>query len=104
MTTAVYNSNNIGLGAGILSTSPISVSIDSDARPEEISLFLNLLAASIKEVEAERTKQENASFVGNDISKSAYYLNKYGDEYACCDELGFESSYMGARADFNHIF
>lgn len=34
----------------------------------------------------------------------AYLENKYGSEYALADELGFAPSYMGVRADFNHIF
>ena len=35
---------------------------------------------------------------------NAYLRNKYGDEYADVDELGFETSCMGLRADHNHIF
>ena len=35
---------------------------------------------------------------------NAYLRNRYGDEYANVDELGFESSCMGFRADHNHIF
>ena len=34
----------------------------------------------------------------------AYLRNKYGDEYADVDGLGFETSRMGLRADHNHIF
>ena len=102
MTTSVYNSMNLGLNAGILSTSPISVSIESDARPEEISSFLFSLAATIQE--NARLKREAAAAASRDLMSNPYYLNKYGDDYAYCDELGFESSYMGARADLNHIF
>ena len=103
MTTAVYsNRQNIG-SEGILSTlSPINVRIESDARPEEISSFLISLAASIKETA--KPRQETLARPRFETTAHAYYCNKYGDEYACCDELGFESSYMGARADHNHIF
>ena len=38
------------------------------------------------------------------LQRNAYLRNKYGDEYACADELGFETSFMGLRADRNHIF
>ena len=33
-----------------------------------------------------------------------YYLNKYGEDYACCGDLGFVRSYMSPGADRNHIF
>ena len=102
MTTAVYNSNNRGLTTSILSASPINVRIESDARPEEITSFLITLAASIKK-EAE-TKLETNTYAQFETSACDYYCNKYGDEYDYCDNLGFESSYMGDRADFNHIF
>ena len=102
MTTAVYsNRQNIG-SEGILSTlSPINVRIESDARPEEISSFLISLAASIKETE--KPRQETLARPGFETTAYAYSHKNY-DEYAYCDELGFESSYMGARADHNHIF
>ena len=38
------------------------------------------------------------------IQLNAYLRNRYGDEYADVDELGFETSGMGLRADHNHIF
>ena len=102
MTTAVYSNKSLGINAGILSASRINVSIETDARPEEISSFLISLAASIQETV--KVKEETATATQDDITMSAYYLNKYGDEYAYIDELGFECSYMGSRADHNHIF
>ena len=44
----------------------------------------------------------NKSFPNMELNE--YAINKYGDEYAYEDELGFETSYMGPRADHNHIF
>ena len=101
MTTAVYNRQSIST-EGILSTlSPINVRIESDARPEEISSFLISLAASIRET----AKPRQETLARPKFETTAYaYAHKNYDEYAYCDELGFESSYMGARADFNHIF
>ncbi len=51
------------------------------------------LEAAIKAEQEEYRRQLNA-----------YLCNKYGDEYADVDELGFETSCMGPRADHNHIF
>ena len=101
MTTAVYNRQSLGQDAGFFSVSPIDVRIESEATPEEISRFLISLASFISTQRNEAIEEIDTN-VGWDVSD--YYCNKYGDEYACCDELGFESSYLGARADFNHIF
>lgn len=38
------------------------------------------------------------------LENNPYYINKFGDEYAFVDELGFEHSYMGPRADMNHLY
>ena len=102
MTTAVYNRQSIST-EGILSTlSPINVRIESDARPEEISSSLISLATFIKETS--KPRQETIVRPQFETTAHAYYFNKYGDDYACCDDLGFERSYMGSRADHNHIF
>ena len=101
MTTAVYNRQSIGQNAGVFSVSPIDVRIESEATPEEISRFLITLASFIS------TRREVAPDVTEDRVEwdaSDYYRNKYGDEYAFGGALGFERSYLGARADFNHIF
>lgn len=102
MTTTVYNRQSISHEDILATLSPINVRIESDARPEEISSFLITLAASIKE-EAE-TKLETNTYAQFETSAGDYYCNKYGDEFAFCDDLGFENSYMGTRADYNHIF
>ena len=94
MTTAVYNRQSLGAYSGMLSFPSIEVRVESEATPAEIALFLNTLATVIKET----PKIEKV-----DLTAEDYYRNRQGDEYAYCDELGFERSYMGARADFNHI-
>ena len=38
------------------------------------------------------------------LEAQAYLANKFGDDESCADELGFESTWMGLRADHNHIF
>ena len=101
MTTAVYNRQSLDSNAGILSLSPIDVRIESEASPEEISQFLISLAHHITTSNA---KVREETFFNEGWDATDYYRNKYGDSYACCDELGFERSYMGPRADFNHIF
>lgn len=40
----------------------------------------------------------------NSWTANDYYMNKFGDEYAYTDDLGFEVSCMGPYADYNHIF
>ena len=101
MTTAVYNRQSLGNNAGILSLSPIDVRIESDATPEEISQFLVSLASLITTPNVQVSEKPHSS---EEWDAADYYRNKYGDSYDCCDELGFERSYMGPRADFNHIF
>lgn len=41
---------------------------------------------------------------GNTWTANDYYMNKFGDEYAYTNDLGFEASCMGSYSDFNHIF
>ena len=101
MTTATYNRRSLGIGEDIIAASPIDVRIESDASPEEISSFLISLAALIGNDGAE---SEESSRGYNPLEAAAYYRNKYGDEYAFVDELGIEPSYMGLRADHNHVF
>ena len=101
MTTAVYNRQSLGNNAGILSLSPIDVRIESEATPEEISQFLISLASLIT---TSNTQVREETHFNGGWDAADYYRNKYGDSFACCDELGFERSYMGACADFNHIF
>ena len=101
MTTAVYNRQSLGNNAGIISLSPIDVRIESDATPEEISQFLISLASLIRTPNVQVSMESHS---GEGWDAADYYRNKYGDSYASYDELGFERSYMGPRADFNHIF
>ena len=102
MTTTVYNRRSLGIDDDFLAaSSPIDVRIESEATPEAISQFLISLAAFIRNsgaghYEEDRTRDRHEVY--------AYYQNRYGGEYALVDELGFETSHMGARADLNHIF
>ena len=101
MTAAVYNRQSLGQNAGLLAVSPIDVRIESEATPEEISQFLVSLASFIS-IQGNAAHEEGMHSSEGD---GAFYLsNKFGDDYACCDVLGFERSYLGPRADFNHIF
>ena len=99
MTTAVYNRRSLGNDADVLAASPIDVRIESEASPEEISQFLISLAAIIG-----NSKSQDAGMESDRSLAAAYYRNKFGDEYAFVDEFGIEPSYMGLRADHNHIF
>ena len=101
MTTAVYNrqDNNVERA---LPHSITNAQIESESIPADITAFLVSLAESIKVVET--VSKIGVQTAYSDIQSNPYYLNKYGDEYACCDDLGFERSYMGSRADHNHIF
>ena len=101
MTTAVYNRQNNNVERA-LPLSPIDVRIEGESNPVDITAFLVSLAESVKVVET--VPQIGVQTVGRDIQNNPHYLNKYGDDYACCDDLGFERSYMGSRADHNHIF
>ncbi|MBR5175067.1 MAG: hypothetical protein IKW89_03940 [Bacteroidales bacterium] len=100
MITAVYNRQNNNVERA-LPLSPIDVRIEGESNPADITAFLVSLAESVKVVET--VPQIGVQIVGRDIQNNPYYLNKYGDDYACCDDLGFERSYMGSRADHNHI-
>lgn len=106
MTTAVYNRQSLGQSASILSLSPIDVRIESEASPKEIAQFLFSLATYITALESVEPEDSMYHEPKNAVNWTAddYRANKYGDDYACCDALGFERSYMGSRADFNHIF
>ena len=95
MTTAVYNRQSLGAYSDKLLLPNIEVRVESDANPAQIALFLSILAGEIKK----RPQLQPVTWTADD-----YYRNQQGDEYAYCNELGFERSYMGARADFNHIF
>ena len=53
------------------------------------------------DVSSKRIAKETESF---SAMVRTYEKNKYGDEYADTNGLGFEPSYMGVRADYNHIF
>ena len=101
MTAAVYNRQNNNVKR-TFSHSTIQTRFESESNPSDITSFLVSLAESIKVVET--VPKIGVQTVDHDIKNNPYYLNKYGDDYACCDDLGFESSYMGSRADQNHIF
>ena len=103
MTTAVYNRQSIAGGADIRAYSPISVRIESEAGADEISAFLVTIANALVTAQTTRAAVPAIAPAGR-LEDNPYYLNKYGDEYAYVDELGFEASYMGPRADLNHIF
>lgn len=106
MTTVVYNRQSLGQRASVLPLTNIDVRIESEATPEEISQFLYSLAAHIiaseKMAQIEPLAQDEENLTN--WSAEDYRRNHDGDEFASCDELGFERSYMGPRADFNHIF
>lgn len=106
MTTAVYNRQSLGQNTGILSLSPIDVRIESEASPKEIAQFLFSLATHITALENVEPEEAMCDEPLKAVNWTAddYRANKYGDDYACCNALGFERSYMGSRADFNHVF
>lgn len=76
MIASVYNRRSLGYSSSIPSLSPIDVRFESEIQ---------------------------SSLKTSDCTTNDYFVNKYGDDYSCCDALGFERSYMGSRADFNHI-
>ena len=101
MTTATYTRQDVTI-------SPVTLphrSVENDNVPSAEQKAVALMAfmagmtvdkeaeAAIKAEQEEYRRQLNA-----------YLWNKYGDEYADVDELGFETSCMGLRADHNHIF
>lgn len=102
MTTTMYNRQSAKSSDEILSLSSINTNIENEAKSDEISAFMFSWTESAHKVEESKPTQAR-----NDtacMEENAYFMNKYGDEYVCCDELGFESSHMGPRADNNHIF
>ena len=101
MTTAVYNRQNKHVERA-LSLSPVHTRIEGESNPADITAFFISLAESTKIVEV--VPQIGVQAEDRDNQNNPYYLNKYGDDYASCDDLGFERSYMGSRADHNHIF
>jgi hypothetical protein len=101
MTTAVYNRQNNN-AERTLSLSPVHARIEGESNPADITAFLVTLAEANKVVES--FPEIGVQTAYRDIQNNPYYLNKFGDDYAFCDDLGFESSYMGSRADQNHIF
>lgn len=64
--------------------------------PNTIDNIVILIPSNIKE---EKKTEEEILWTADDYSR-----NKYGDEYAYIDDLGFEDSCMGNLADNNHIF
>ncbi len=101
MNAAVYNRQNNNVKRAF-AHSNIHARIEGESNPADITASLLSLAESIKVVEA--VPRIGVQAVVRNIQNNPYYLNKYGDDYACCDDLGFEISYMGSRADHNHIF
>jgi len=100
--TTVYNRRSLGIDDDFLAaSSSIDVRIESEATPEIISPFLISLAGFIRDTRAENGEENRTR---NRHEVYANYQNRYGGEYALVDELGFETSHMGARADLNHIF
>ena len=101
MTTTVFNrqSDNV---ERVLSLSPVNERIDGESNPAEFTALFVSLAESIKVLES--VSQIHVLTADSNIHSNPYYLNKYGDDNSSCDELGFERSYMGSRADHNHIF
>ena len=101
MTTAVYNRQSPGRNAGILTHSSIGERIESEATPEELSQVVVSLASLIT---ASAAPARSGARCEERREVNEYFLNKYGDSCALCDELGFERSHLGPRADLNHIF
>lgn len=64
--------------------------------PNAIDNIVILIPSNIRE---EKKSEEEVLWTAADYSR-----NKYGDEYAYIDNLGFEGSCMGNLADYNHIF
>ena len=101
MTTAVYTRQEMT----VPTTSLPHRSVESDNVPsaeQQAGALMAFMAGLSVDKEAEaaiRAEQEEYRRQLN-----AYIRNRYGDECADVDELGFETSCMGLRADHNHIF
>ena len=101
MTTATYTRQNVAVSPVTLPHRSVEIDNLPSAEQQAVALMTFIAGMAVdKETEAAiRAEQEEYRRQLN-----AYLRNKYGDEYADVDELGFESSCMGLRADHNHIF
>ena len=101
MTTATYTRHDVAFSPATLPHR--SVEIDNLPSSEQQAVafvtFMARMAVDKETGAALRAEQEEYC-----RQLSAYLRNRDGDEYADVDELGFESSCMGLRADHNHIF
>lgn len=101
MTTAVYTRQDMAVPTTALPHRSVESDNVTSAEQHAVALMAFMAGMAVdKEAEAAiRAEQEEYRRQLN-----AYLRNKYGDEYADVDELGFETSCMGLRADHNHIF
>ena len=101
MTTAVYTR----LDMAVSTTALPHRSVESDNVPsaeQQAVALMAFMAGMAVDKEAEAAIKAEQEEYRRQLN--AYLRNKYGDEYADVDELGFETSCMGLRADHNHIF
>ena len=101
MTTAAFTRQDLAVSPTSLPHCSVEINNLPSAEQQAVALMTFMAGMAVdKEIEAAiRAEQEEYRRQLN-----AYLRNKYGDEYADVDELGFESSCMGLRADHNHIF
>ena len=70
---------------------------------EEQALAFMAFSACIT-IETETRENTGRDTERLSLEAQAYLANKFGDDESCADELGFEPTWMGLRADHNHIF
>ena len=101
MTTAVYTRQDMAVSTTTLPHCSVESDNVPGAEKQAVALMAFMAGMAVdREAEAAiRAEQEEYRRQLN-----AYIRNRYGDEYADVDELGFEHSCMGLRADHNHIF
>lgn len=80
----------------------VIVNMMNNLKSERSSENLVILTAGIIKCSEKASCQIEMS--GNTWTANDYYMNKFGDEYAYTNDLGFEASCMGSYSDFNHIF
>ena len=101
MTPAFYFQQDLDASPAVLSLRAVESEALACAEQKAAALMTFMASMAVdKDAEAAvRAEQEEFR-----RQRNAYLRNKYGDEYAGVDELGFETTCMGLRADQNHVF
>ena len=77
-------------------------SITAPGIEEQALAFMAFSACIAIETETRENTERDSERLSHEAQ--AYLANKFGDDESCADELGFESTWMGLRADHNHVF